>query len=73
MEQEQVLKLYGEQLKQLRQNSNQTQQELGEKSDSSTALICELEQGKGNPELKTLCKVADKVNADVMIWLRKRN
>lgn len=69
---EQVLKLFGEQLKQLRHDHNLTQQGLGELSDTKTATICNLEKGKGNPELKTLCKVAEQVNADVVIWLRKR-
>lgn len=72
MEPTQLQKLFGEQLKQLRHHKNLKQQKLGELSDTKTATICNIENGKGNPKLKTLCKIAAALDAEIVLEIRRK-
>lgn len=72
MEHQQIMQLLGEQLKEQRHHRNLTQKRLGELSDTKTSCICDLEKGKGNPELKTLCKITEALNAELVVRIRKK-
>lgn len=66
------LKLLGKQITLLRKKYPLTQRGLEEKSGVTRNTIGKIERGEANPEIGTLKELADALNCDVHVELRKR-
>ena len=60
------------QVMELRAKSGLTQGELADRSGVTQADISRIERGSANPTEKTLCKIADALNADLCLVQRPR-
>ena len=58
------------QVMELRAKSGLTQGELADRSGVTQADISRIERGSANPTEKTLCKIADALNADLCLVQR---
>lgn len=58
------------QVMELRAKSGLTQEELADRSGVTQADISRIERGSANPTEKTLCKIADALNADLCLVQR---
>ena len=58
------------QVMELRAKSGLTQGELADRSGVTQADISRIEHGSANPTEKTLCKIADALNADLCLVQR---
>ena len=54
----------GERIKEIRQEKNMTQKELGEKCGLADSAIRRYELGKANPKKETIQKIANALNID---------
>jgi transcriptional regulator with XRE-family HTH domain len=60
----------GKKLKQLRLKKNLTQKNLAEKIHCTSAYICQLENGKADPSLSTLKKIATALDITIIDFFR---
>ena len=61
----------GARIKQLRKHKNLTQEELASPFNSEKSFICDIEKGRKNVTLQTLCTIAQKLEVelhDLFIW-----
>lgn len=69
---EQLLTSVGRQVKEVREHFGKTQKELGELSDSKRTYITELENGKRNIGLKKLWRIAEAMDAEVVVIIKRK-
>lgn len=62
-----------ERIRQLRAERGLSQAKLAVRADMDPATLNRLEQGKGNPNLRTLERVADALGVEVADFSRKRS
>ena len=60
-------------IRESREAAGISQRELSRRSGVIQADISKLERGIGNPSLKTIRRIADAMDADVLIYFRLRN
>lgn len=65
MNEQQIKKLFGQRVREIRKSQNLTQEELAELIWMDPQHLCKMENGNHFPTLKNIIKLADVLNIDV--------